>query len=276
MDEQSDSSDRSIELQTTRLTPMQMLTIRRERLFWSRHADSWEREGAGGVTRVVDAVLAVCGDVNGMSVVDLGCGSGHVTIPLARRCTHMLAVDISAPSVALLEAKARGGHITSIQTSTRPIETLEMQPESVDLVVSNYALHHLRNPDKEELLRRAIVWLRPGGRLVIGDMMFGRGAQPGDRAIIATKVRAMIGRGPAGWWRILRNVVRFTLRLREKPLPAATWEAIARHTGFEQVRSTRVVAEACVLSAVKPVIPPSRAPRIATSSAAQLRGSLAA
>src|SRR5207244_2896459 len=56
-----------------------------------------------------------------------------------------------------------------------------------DLVVSNYALHHLTDDDKVALVARASRWLRPGGRLVVADMMFGRGASERDRAIIRHK-----------------------------------------------------------------------------------------
>jgi hypothetical protein len=83
-------------------------------------------------------------------------------------------------------------------------------------------------------------------------MMFGRGAAAGDRAIIASKARGMLRRGPAGWWRLAKNIWRFSLRLGEKPLPAATWELLVRGAGFEEVRTQRVVAEAWVLTATKP------------------------
>jgi hypothetical protein len=95
-------------------------------------------------------------------------------------------------------------------------------------------------------------------------MMFGRGADSVDRTIITTKVRGLIGRGPGGWWRLLKNAARFGLRLGEKPLPTAKWEALVRQAGFGDVRTARVVAEACVLSATKPAMsdshgqPPSR------------------
>lgn len=42
-------------------------------------------------------------------------------------------------------------------------------------------------------MERSFTWLRPGGRLVIGDMMFGRGADAADREIIRAKIRSLIG-----------------------------------------------------------------------------------
>ena len=81
--------------------------------------------------------------------------------------------------------------------------------------------------------------------------MFGRGGDAQDREIIRSKLFALASRGPAGWWRILKNVWRFVLRVQEKPLTVAAWEGIAHEAGFADVRITRVVAEACVMSARK-------------------------
>ena len=92
--------------------------------------------------------------------------------------------------------------------------TFELRPASTDLVVSSYALHHLADADKRALVARSAQWLRPGGRLVIGDMMFGRGASPRDRDILRQKVVALAAKGPGGWWRIAKNLARYGLRRR--------------------------------------------------------------
>lgn len=235
-----------------RLTPGQVVAVTRERLFWNRRAVSWDVEGSTGLTKVVEALLEDCLCAPETEAVDLGCGSGQVTIPLARRCGHVLALDVSAPSIAMLDRKAAAADVGNIQSLAQPIETLELQSGSVDLIVSNYALHHLRDPDKAALMRQCHTWLRPGGQLVIGDMMFGRGSNAGDRAIIATKARGMLSRGPAGWWRLLKNVGKFAFRVWEKPLPAAKWESLVQSAGFTDVAIRHVVAEASVLSARKP------------------------
>lgn len=237
-----------------RSSPGQGLAIARERLLWKGRAESWDTEGSVGLTKVVEAVVEECRPSSDAIALDLGCGSGQVTIPLARRCARVLAVDVSGPAITLLDSKIAAEGIDNIQTLTHPIETLELSPGSVDLIVSNYALHHLRDVDKAELMIRSFGWLRPGGRLVIGDMMFGRGADAVDREIISAKVRGLISRGPGGWWRLLKNAARFGLRFGEKPLPSAKWEALVRQAGFGDVHTARVVAEACVLSATKPVM----------------------
>lgn len=228
-----------------------------ERRLWDRRAASWDDEGSAGLTAVVEAVLERCEPANGLVAVDLGCGSGQVTIPLAGRCERVLGVDVSPLLLERLRAKAAAAAVTNIETLTVPIEALELSPGSVDLVVSNYALHHLRDSEKARLLSRAIHWLRPGGRLVVGDMMFGRGAAAEDRRIVAGKLRSLVRRGPGGWWRIAKNLWRFGMRLREKPLSRPRWEALARAAGFEEVRTVPVRAEAALLLATRALAEPS-------------------
>jgi hypothetical protein len=87
---------------------------------------------------------------------------------------------------------------------------------------------------------------------VIGDMMFGRGASTRDRDIIGSKIAVMVRRGPAGWWRLAKNVARFMLRLRERPVSMQTWEGYFRKAGFSDVSVVPVVAEAAVASGTKP------------------------
>jgi 2-polyprenyl-3-methyl-5-hydroxy-6-metoxy-1,4-benzoquinol methylase len=41
------------------------------------------------------AQVAACGDVNGLRLLDVGCGSGHFAREMAQRGTHVTAVDLS-------------------------------------------------------------------------------------------------------------------------------------------------------------------------------------
>ena len=221
------------------------------RELWRHRAETWAQDGSVGLCAVVDAVIAESCELMAEVAIDLGCGSGQLTLPLACLCNEVLAVDIDAGAIDLLRTRAEREQLTNIEAIIQPLETLDLPPASVDLVVSNYALHHLRDADKQLLLERSFTWLRPGGRLVIGDMMFGRGTASDDREIIRQKVRILLGRGPAGWWRIIKNAVRFLLRFQEKPLRPTAWQSMLLAAGFENVRAFHVAAEAHVVSATK-------------------------
>ena len=179
------------------------------------------------------------------TVVDLGCGAGFLSLPLAYVVAEVIAVDASPQMIEELIAQASKVRLSNVQPVVADLATFDLPRQSVDVVVSNYALHHLTDKQKTELLRRAYAWLRPGGRLVIADMMFGRGFDPRDRTILRKKVVALGKRGPAGWWRIVKNVVRLGLRIgSERPASPAFWLNAARSAGFADVAFYPVRSEA--------------------------------
>ncbi len=199
----------------------------------------------------MDAVLEAA-PCEGCDVVDLGTGTGQLAIPMAETARRLWAVDISSSMLHRLSELAREEGLDNIVPVESSIESVDFPPASVDLVVSNYALHHLVDSDKQKFLKRAAVWMKPGGRIVIGDMMFGRGTDARDRAIILGKVAALARRGPAGWWRIAKNVFRFSLRVQEHPVKESTWARYLEEAGFVDLVSERIVAEAVVLTASMP------------------------
>ena len=228
-----------------------------QRRRWSRRAASWDREAPanGGLASVVAAVVEEARVRPGMRVADLGCGTGQVTLPLVRRGATVTAIDISAEMIALLHANAERERLTAVTGVVAELERLALPWGSLDLVVSNYALHHLADAEKRRLVERSMTWLRPGGRIVIGDMMFGRGADPQDRAIIREKAVALLRKGPGGCWRVVKGAWRFGARTSERPLPAAAWVRILREAGFQDVTARNIVSEAWVVSGEAPPAP---------------------
>jgi len=226
--------------------------VRRQRRVWSGRVASWDQHGSAALTQVTAAVIEAADVSPGAQVVDLGCGTGQVSLPLALRGAQVLAVDVSSAMVRRLQSEARQRGASGLEGLALPIEELVLPPGSVDLVVSSYALHHLRDPDKARLVSAAYGWLRPGGRLVVADMMFGRGTSQRDRVIIRSKVAALARKGPGGWWRIAKNAARYLVRVRERPLPVQAWTAMLSRSGFAEVTATEIVAEAAIVAGQRP------------------------
>jgi ubiquinone/menaquinone biosynthesis C-methylase UbiE len=227
--------------------------INRQERFWTRRAASWDH-GAGnnpGLVKVVEEVIRSAAPSPDMRAIDLGCGSGQLTLRLAPHVESIVAVDISQKMIDLLTDHAREASIGNLEGVASPIERLTFPDGSFDLVVTNYALHHLRDRDKAALVARVYQWLRPGGRFVIGDMMFGRGGAQRDRVIISSKVALLLKKGPGGWWRIAKNASRYLLRLQERPVSIAAWSAMCRDAGFDPIEATPVVNEAAVVLGLK-------------------------
>lgn len=227
-------------------------STRLQRRVWSRRVASWDQHGSAGLSRVTAAVIEVAAVGPGDVVVDLGCGTGQISLPLAMREADVLAVDVSPAMVRQLRQQAASRGIATIDAIAVPIEQLELPQAAADLVVSSYALHHLRDADKGQLVKSAFGWLRPGGRLVVADMMFGRGSSQRDREIIRMKLIQLARRGPGGWWRIAKNTVRYLLRVQERPISMAHWVRLFEQAGFTAVTTTGIVAEAGLVIGQRP------------------------
>ncbi len=235
------------------------LTFRRQRRVWSSRVESWSSHGSVGLERVTQAVVEAVAVRPGEHVVDLGCGTGAVSLEVARLGARVLAVDVSAGMVRRLGEIASEQKIEGVEGRVEPIERLALPPISTDAVVSSYALHHLRDPDKARVVEQAYSWIRPGGRIVIADMMFGRGASKEDRAIFASKLRVLAKKGPGGWWRIAKNAGRLILRVQERPISLEAWRSILVRAGFEDVTARYVRQEAGMVTGRRPAHRPDAA-----------------
>jgi ubiquinone/menaquinone biosynthesis C-methylase UbiE len=204
------------------------------------------------MSKVAAKAIEMSGVQAGMVCVDLGCGGGRLALELARLGATVVGVDVSDAMIERMESQAKKEGLSGVKGIVSPIEHLSLPAESVDLVISNYALHHLLDADKAKVVRAAYGWLRPGGHLVNSDMMLGRGATAQDRQVIASKIKVMAKKGIPGYWRILKNAGRYLFRVHERPITPEAWIRLYGAAGFLDVQSVNVVSEANVVRGVKP------------------------
>ena len=228
------------------------ISIRTQRRKWTHRADTWDRHNDVGMSKVAAKAIEMSGVQAGMVCVDLGCGGGRLALELARLGATVVGVDVSDAMIERMESQAKKEGLSGVKGIVSPIEHLSLPPESVDLVISNYALHHLLDADKAKVVRAAYGWLRPGGHLVNSDMMLGRGATAQDRQVIASKIKVMAKKGIPGYWRILKNAGRYIFRVHERPITPEAWTRLYEAAGFSDVQSVNVVSEANVVRGVKP------------------------
>ena len=79
--------------------------VRRNRAYWDAMADQWVDKGrrdwespdpVWGIWRIPESEAKLLPDVNGLDVIELGCGTGYVSAWLARRGARPVGVDNSA------------------------------------------------------------------------------------------------------------------------------------------------------------------------------------
>jgi SAM-dependent methyltransferase len=124
---------------------------------WAQQEITW------GISSIPDSELNVIGDVDGLDVIELGCGTAYFSAWLARRGARVVGVD---PTSAQLETARRMQRETGIE-----FELIEGIGEEVpkpdrtfDFVLSEYGASIWADP--YAWIPEAARLLRPGGRLV--------------------------------------------------------------------------------------------------------------
>jgi len=222
-----------------------------------------QARGPMGLAKVTAAVVAAARVQPGDRVIDLGCGSGAVSLELAERGAQVLAVDANPALVSPLVQVAQTRSLPGLEILAKPLDRLSLPVRSADLIVTSYALHRLRDADKQRLIAAAYHWLRPGGTLIVADMMFGRGTSSQDRAIIKSKIRSLARKGVGGWWRIAKNSYRYLIRVKEHPVSISAWTAIFAKAGFTGITASRIVNEAGLVLGRRPIDEPALEPQSA-------------
>ncbi|MEU4390677.1 class I SAM-dependent methyltransferase [Kribbella sp. NPDC023855] len=110
----------------------------------------------------IPAMAGLLPAVDGLRVIDLGCGEGGLAVRLAEAeaggAAEVLGVDASAAMLARAVAHPR------VRYQRADLADFELPAASVDLVVSSLALHYVE--DFEELVGRVAAWLVPSGWFV--------------------------------------------------------------------------------------------------------------
>jgi len=119
----------------------------------------------------------------GMTVLDLGSGAGKdvfIAAPLAGAKGKVIGVDMT-PEMLKLAAKnlvkftARTG-LKNVEFRKGLIEKLPVEDGEADLIISNCVVN--LSPDKPAVFREAFRALRPGGSMVVSDIVLNRELPP--------------------------------------------------------------------------------------------------
>ncbi len=143
----------------------------RNRAYWdSRAADyvdagrsAWAAQPHWGMFHVPDGELHILPDVDGLDVIELGCGTAYISAWLARRGARVVGIDNS--DVQLGTARAlQDEHDLHFPLILGNAEAVPFPDTSFDLAVSEYGAAIWCDPYR--WIPEAARLLRPGGRLI--------------------------------------------------------------------------------------------------------------
>ncbi len=115
------------------------------------------------IDAIVEWLAGKLGLAQGQRVVDLGCGPGLYARRLAARGLDVTGVDYSRNSIAYARQEAAAAGLP-IKYILRDYRTLDYQAEYDAALLIYYDLGALSDADRDEVLRRVLAALRPGGR----------------------------------------------------------------------------------------------------------------
>ncbi len=106
-------------------------------------------------------------------VLDIGTGTGNLAIKFLEKGCRVVGLDPSSKLLAMAENKALewSGRF-QVKLCEDPFLKIPFPDATFNIVASTYAIHHLTDDAKRLSVREMKRVLKPGGRIVIGDVMF--------------------------------------------------------------------------------------------------------
>jgi Methylase involved in ubiquinone/menaquinone biosynthesis len=138
----------------------------RSQQFFSTAAGQWDRMRLDLFGRRADVALLGLLD-DSWKVADLGCGTGAISQAVAPFVEDVIAVDESSAMLAAARKRLHG--IRNVDIRSGRLEALPLIDGEVDVALLFLVLHYIIDP--ERVIEEAARVLKPGGRLLVLDMM---------------------------------------------------------------------------------------------------------
>ncbi len=111
-------------------------------------------------------------DLHELSVMDLGCGTGAVSIYAAERFKKVRGIDVSEVMIQQARKKMPDTAHSHVEFILGGFLSYRHEDEPVDVLMTKAALHHLPDFWKQVALLKMNTMLKPEGILYIHDVVF--------------------------------------------------------------------------------------------------------
>jgi ArsR family transcriptional regulator len=104
-----------------------------------------------------------------LDVADIGCGDGYLTLEMARWAGHVTGIDRSDDVLERAKGLGERHRVSNVTWKKGDLYRLPLRDESIDLALFSQSLRYAS--DAERALGEASRTLRPGGRVLILDLL---------------------------------------------------------------------------------------------------------
>lgn len=115
-------------------------------------------------------ILSYLPDWQGKDVIELGAGIGRFTKELAPTANSVIAVDFMEKFID--KNRAENGDFSNIDFRCIDVTKMRQEPNSCDLVFSNWLMMYLEDEEVQSLIQNELSWLREGGYLFARESCF--------------------------------------------------------------------------------------------------------
>ena len=119
----------------------------------------------GNIPRAIDKII----DVNGLDILDLGAGTGRLTLMLAARARSIRAFDASAEMLRVCRERLIASGLSNWQVDVADHRQLPIPAHSADLVVSGWSVSYLAVWNPEKQTSELDIWLDEMKRVLRRD-----------------------------------------------------------------------------------------------------------
>jgi ubiquinone/menaquinone biosynthesis C-methylase UbiE len=123
--------------------------------------------------RLAERATAGLANADKLLAIDLACGPGTYTRPLAARVRHAIGADLTPAMVEKARAEAARDGISNIEFVCADIYALPFADSAAGIVSCGYAFHHMTDPARALSEMARVV--QPGGRMAITDIIVPEG-----------------------------------------------------------------------------------------------------